>query len=375
MAHTSARYIHFDKGLMMDFEHLIQPLESASGPCGDDLIFSAEFDEIQQARRFDDPSLAQGEWVTEVKEADWDKVVSICETVLARRTKDLRVAAWLTEAKGKLGGLAGLADGYTLLARLCENFWDDIHPRLEDGELEQRIGVLDWLVNQTSRLVRETPLTLSPKGKFSSIDQESARATAKNIERNPGLAEELARSAALALDTFEAALKDTPATHFIAGMRDAERLKQAIKALQAVLDPRMGGDAPAFGPALDTLDDVFRFFRRQAGDPLPAGSTDNSPANASIADSGERREPSLNLPERSGPIASREQAIRQLQEIAAFFRRTEPHSPVAYLADKAARWGSMSLHEWLRTVVKDDSALARMEEMLGVDAVIHGSGS
>lgn len=358
----------------MDFEHLIRPLESASGPCGEDLIFSADFDEIQQARRFDDPSLAQGEWVTEVKEADWDKVVRVCETVLAKRAKDLRVAAWLTEAQGKLGGLAGLADGYALLARLCENFWDDIHPRLEDGELEQRIGVLDWLVNQTSRLVRETPLTLSPKGRFSSIDQESARATAKNIERNPGLAEELARSAPVALDTFEAALKDTPAPHFIAGMRDAERLKEAIKALQAVLDPRMGGDAPAFGPALDTLDDVFRFFRRQAGDLTPADCAGNPLANA-MAEPGERREPSIVWPESSGPIASREQAIRQLQEIAAFFRRTEPHSPVAYLADKAARWGSMSLHEWLRTVVKDDSALARMEEMLGVDAMIPGGGN
>lgn len=116
----------------MDFEHLIRPLESASGPSGEDLVFSADFDEIQQARRFDDPSLAQGEWVTEVKEADWEQVVRVWETVLAKRAKDLRVAAWLTEAKGKLGGLASLA-------------------------------------------------------------------------------EELARSAALALDTFEAALKDTPA--------------------------------------------------------------------------------------------------------------------------------------------------------------------
>ncbi|HJV92237.1 MAG TPA: type VI secretion system ImpA family N-terminal domain-containing protein, partial [Azonexus sp.] len=81
MAHNLCKTLHFDKGLMMDFEHLIRSLESASGPCGEDLIFSAEFDEIQQARRFDDPSLAQGEWVTEVKEADWDQVVRVCETV------------------------------------------------------------------------------------------------------------------------------------------------------------------------------------------------------------------------------------------------------------------------------------------------------
>lgn len=362
----------------MDSEHLLRPLESAPGPCGEDLIFSAEFDQIQEARRFDDPSLAQGEWVTEVKEADWNKVVHICEHLLANRSKDLRIAAWLTEANGKLRGLAGLADGYALLGQLCGNFWGDVHPRFENGDLEQRIGVLDWLVNQTSRLVRETPLTRSPRGSFSSIDREAARATARNIERNPGLAEELAGSATITMDAFEAALKDTPARYFIDALRDAECLKSAIDALQAVLEPKMGGDAPAFGPIIDTLDDLSRFFRRQAGDSAPpekpadGQSHDHPPSGASPAAT---ETMAIVFPEVSGPIRSRDQAISQLQEIAAFFRRTEPHSPVAYLADKAARWGSMPLHEWLRNVVKDDAALARMEELLGVEALIPGGGN
>lgn len=361
----------------MTSEQLVAPLNSSSGPCGEDMVFSAEFDAIQEARRFEDPSLAQGEWITEVKEADWENVIRICENVLAKQSKDLRVAAWLTEAKGKIAGLGGLADGYSLLEHLCSTFWDQIHPQLEDGDFEQRVGVLDWLVNQTSRLVRETPLTHSPKGKFSSIDQESARVTAKNIERNPGQAEELGRHAHVTLESFEAALKDTAKKYFVDGLRDAEQLKQAMQALQAVLDEKMGEHAPAFGPSFDALDDVFRFYRRFAGD---AGDTSGAAPN-------DTSDPALSpaTPDGtsgsggasesiSGPIRSREQAIRQLQEIAAFFRRTEPHSPVAYLADKAARWGTMSLHEWLRTVVKDDGALSKMEELLGVEAPTPGQG-
>ena len=54
--------------------------------------------------------------------------------------------------------------------------------------------------------------------------------------------------------------------------------------------------------------------------------------------------------------------------VAEFFRRTEPHSPVAYLADKAAMWGEQPLHVWLRGVVKDDAVCAQLEEMLGVTA-------
>lgn len=358
----------------MDFGYLSQALTSDHGRCGNDLVFSTEFDEIQEARRFDDPSLSQGEWVTDVKEADWSSVIRICEDVLANKSKDLRVAAWLTEASCKLEGLVGLANGYTLLGRLCETFWDDIHPQPEDGDIEQRVGVLDWLVNQTPRLIRETPLTHSAKGSFSTIDHESARATAKNIERNPGMAEELTRTAHVRLETFEAALKDTPKRYFADGMRDAEYLKGSVKSLQTVLDAKMGEYSPAFSQTFEALDNVYRFFQRQAGD---AGAKlsetqDRSIQNMENKTPGtiERVEPSIGGESgeiASGPIRSREQAIRQLQEIGAFFRRTEPHSPVAYLAEKAAKWGTMPLHEWLRTVVKDDSALLRMEELLGVD--------
>ena len=70
------------------------------------------------------------------------------------------------------------------------------------------------------------------------------------------------------------------------------------------------------------------------------------------------------MPATAGPLASRRQALAQLRQVAEFFRRTEPHSPVAYLADKAARWGEMPLHVWLKRVIKDDATLAQMQEML-----------
>ena len=343
----------------MDHASLLHALPLPAQPCGDDLSFSAAFDQIQEARRFDDPTLAQGEWVTEVKEADWKAVIKLCEALLASRTKDLRLAGWLTEALGRTRGLAGLAEGHALTAALCEAFWTDIHPQAEDGELEQRIGTLDWLLAQTARLLREVPLTASPKGRYSLVDLEAARANA----RTPGADDASAR---LTLDGFDAALHDTPAQHFIDGLRDAERLKTALGTLQATLDTYLGNAAPAFGPALDVLDDVTRSHRRHAPTAdAPAAETASlpvpTPADATP------REASAATAAAGGPPRSRDEAIRQLEEIAAFFRRTEPHSPVAYLAEKAVRWGSMSLHEWLRSVVKDDSALLRVEELLGVE--------
>jgi type VI secretion system protein ImpA len=69
---------------------------------------------------------------------------------------------------------------------------------------------------------------------------------------------------------------------------------------------------------------------------------------------------------RSGPIKTRAQALEQLRQVATFFRNTEPHSPVAYLADKAAQWGDMPLHVWLRSVMKDQGGLSHIEELLGL---------
>jgi type VI secretion system protein ImpA len=68
-----------------------------------------------------------------------------------------------------------------------------------------------------------------------------------------------------------------------------------------------------------------------------------------------------------GPLRSRAQALQQLRDVAAFFRRTEPHSPVAYLAEKAVKWGDMPLHEWLRKVVKDQGSMSYLHELLGVE--------
>jgi type VI secretion system protein ImpA len=69
-----------------------------------------------------------------------------------------------------------------------------------------------------------------------------------------------------------------------------------------------------------------------------------------------------------GTVASRQQAIDQLHNVAEYFRRSEPHSPVAYLADKAAAWAAMPLHQWLRAVVKDPGQMAQLDELLGTVA-------
>ena len=358
----------------MELEILLRPLAGQSR-CGQDMMFSPEFDSVQEARRFDDPSLNQGEWVTVRKEADWPAVVSSCTQLLAARTKDLRVAVWLVEGLAKTRGVAGLADGYSLLAHLCELYWSDIHPLPDDGDQALRVGSLAWLLAQSVRMVAELPLTASGPEACTGIDLERVRAVSREIERNPAQAEAILRDAPLSPAAFDAARSETPAAFYRSSREHAVRALDALDALQRVIDGHLGAEGPSFEPAreaLQTLIATLRRFALEAGDGEaaetgPAEAGGNGAANGA-AEGVAPMTPLTPATSVAGgsSICNRTQALAQLREVASFFRHTEPHSPVAYLADKAAHWGEMSLLEWLRAVVSDDGTLCRVEELLGV---------
>jgi len=67
----------------------------------------------------------------------------------------------------------------------------------------------------------------------------------------------------------------------------------------------------------------------------------------------------------SGPIQSRRDALKRLAEIAEFFQKTEPHSPISYIVTRAVKWGNMPLDVWLQDVIKDENVLFNLRQMLG----------
>lgn len=368
----------------IDLAPLIAPLDGPS-PCGEDLLFSNDFDAIQQARRFDDPSLDQGEWVTEIKEADWGFVIERCSQLLKTQTKDLRLAAWLTEALAMKQGVEGLSQGYTLLAALAERYWDTVHPLPEGDDTEYRLGNVSWLVGRTSQLLREIPLTQSSSGEFGGLDWEVASNVAQAVRRDPEHADELARGKP-SLEQIEAAKRATPPAFYKTLLTELKAFQAAMLALEETLDARAGTSAPSFRQTKDAYEYVFDLAERFARDVgAKIDSTPAQPQAQSQAGGGstERAEPSFKTPpslETSmptqtaatgvvhaiGAIQTRAEAVAQLRAIARFLRATEPHSPAAYLADKAAQWADMPLHEWLASVVKDDGSLAHIRELLGV---------
>jgi hypothetical protein len=113
---------------VIDFERILQPI-SEDNPSGESLQYSGLYDEIREARRAD-KDLPQGQWQTELKVADYRQVISLAVPALETQTKDLQIAAWLSESLIKEYEFAGLRDSLKLLNGLQENFWDTIYRKL-----------------------------------------------------------------------------------------------------------------------------------------------------------------------------------------------------------------------------------------------------
>lgn len=342
-------------------KNILEPV-SVDRPCGEDLSFSAEFDRILEARREDDPTVDYGEWQTTLKQADWKAVLESSRELLENRSKDLRLAAWLTEGLAKTAGLAGLADGIETVAQLIDRFGNDIHPQAEQGDQEHRIGTLTWFVMRMSQLARQIPLTLATCGQFSLNDYESARNLQAQLQRNAEQTADIEDK--LILDKFSAAVSRTDKTLYGQWIADAERCVRMQAELARACDVLFGDEGPSFAPLTGALDAVLQRLRVIANDlgPLAADTPVATAPDPAGEPAAQKATPSI-----IGAVTTRAQALEALRQVAKYFRDNEPHSPVAYLADKAARWGAMPLHSWLRSVVKDNGTLSHIEELLGMD--------
>src|ERR1700720_2857497 len=141
---------------ILDYDMLLAPIEGPD-PAGESLPFQVR-KKLDDARKeinpnqfaADDPRRPE-----QPQPADWPGIEQLAQETLAQTSKDLMVAARLTEAlvkhhdrevAGRLyTGFGGLRDGLRLLRRLAQECWDRVHPAIQDGDLEARAGAFNWL--------------------------------------------------------------------------------------------------------------------------------------------------------------------------------------------------------------------------------------
>lgn len=345
----------------VDLETLLQPI-SPERPAGEWLRYEGAYDQIQEARRQDDASLPQGIWETTQKRANWQLVARLCQDALRTRSKDLQIAAWLLEAWLQLYGYRGLTEGLHLAHGLCQRFWDDMFPALDPEDPSFRTGPIEWVDQKIPLQLRLVALTRPPDGEaarpYSYGDWELVlhRSRRDRSEEEPGGVTEAA---------FLASASMTPRAVFETAAAELGEAQQAVEMVEALLDERLGRQASALLHLRDSIAAIQRLIeqligpRRGAAPAAPAGDEAAQEDDLMAAqDAGEGGG--------GGPIRSRAEAYRRLQEAADYLLRTEPHSPTPYLIRRAVSWGNKSLAELLAEIVEGDASVQALYRLLAM---------
>ena len=372
--------------MSLELDFLLQPI-SADTPCGIDCSFSNEFHAIKQAKTHDDPSLEQGDWISEPKQADWAFIHTKSIELLTNKTKDLRILSWLLESWTHLHGFEGISKALELLQRSLADYWIQLHPQIEEDDLDQRIGLLQGYIHLLPNLLKSIPI-VSTQHAFTLAHYESMLHQ-QNLKLKSGAesAESYATSSAYDLEQFELALFNTSKSiQYQNYQKFCDALNQ-WQVLKNILDRLMGLDAPSFASIDSQLEMIHLSLKKIYKADAFLNSTTNS-QTASISNKSQPHEllippPLLQpinhqqsfQPQPQSHLENREQAMRLMQEVSDYFQVNEPHSPVSYMLQKTIKWSQMPLHEWLTEVLKNERPIENMQELLGIQTQTHESNN
>lgn len=367
--------------MSVELEPLLKPI-SEQQPCGTDYSFSNEFHAIKKAKTQDDPLLDQGDWVAEPKQADWSFVQAQVIELLTEKTKDIRLYTWLMEAWANLYGFDGLNKSLTLTQQSLEAYWLQLFPEIEEDDLDQRLGLLQGLINLLPTLFKSIPIVnVSP---YYTLSDYESFLHQQNQKRKANIEEEDPKNSINMMEQFDQALFNTSKSIQYQNYQTFLDVLKHWQVLKNTMDQLMGLDAPSFAGIDSQIESIHLnlkkiykadAFLQSSGQSTSTSSTAIS-KDTSTSVSPHHVEQANNMcveqrtttfqPQQNSHLANRDQAMRLLQEISDYFQVNEPHSPVSYMLLKTIKWGQMPLHEWLIQVIKNENPLENVQEMLGV---------
>ncbi|MEP7341346.1 MAG: type VI secretion system ImpA family N-terminal domain-containing protein [Acidobacteriota bacterium] len=331
--------------------------------------------------------------------SDWSAVSSLCTDALTTRSKDLQIAAWLTEARtcnSKGDGFAGLRDGLKLLGGLIGNFWDDLYPESDpedpDGQFTARANALDALVKSLAMAVKKVPLSNGATGLRYSFNQYESSKVFKVIGQSEDHVAQVrerlkqdneiivsqdplrtvpASEPKITDEDWARAHQTTAYEHYWERLELLNECLAELKALDEAMDEKFHHETPGMKELERSLEDVQRLARKLADDKRPAKAS--APEEVAVANNAEQN---AFVPDtaavQAGPVITagtvrdRQEALQRLSEIANYFRRAEPHSPVSFLVERAVKWGNLPFDQLLVELIKDATELGRLRELLGL---------
>lgn len=342
--------------MAIDVESLLTEV-NAEAPCGEDLSYDSSFLALEDMLRTK-PAGSIVEGVDEtVEEPNW-RDVRDRSIELLRRSKDLRVAVYLTLALLQTDGIGGLREGLSLLRGLLERFWDHLHPLLDpedNNDPLERMNILQSLsptgVSEQDPMkfrqrLAEVPLCNSARmGKFSLRDIRVAKGEIALDE------DELAD--ARETGVIDAAFQDTATDELLATAQAIEAAMEHAAALTTAFAERA---AQRQAPDLSDLEGVLGNINKCVQEHLAKRGYGQAAGEGAAADG---KAEAAGAPV-SGEIRSANDALLAMEKVCQYFERHEPSSPVPLLLRRAQKLVSKNFLEVIEDVCPDAANQIRM---------------
>ena len=249
-------------------------------------------------------------------EPDWKKIEDAGKEVLRDHSKEVLAAAWIAYAGLRSGRLGQLAVGLAGCRDLLKAFWDTGFPALP--RVKARRNALEWLGERAAAAITPQDVA-SPQG------QEAAGRCLAVIEEIETIARERFEGEDSGLSAVRRLLKESTSRNAPTGGAAPATPAPAAAggAVMAASAPAEGGNAGAGAPQVIVV--------------------------------------------QAGPPQNRQEAIDRLEQIADFFQRTEPHSPMGFLLARAVSWNSKTFQEVMLELLRNkDDAQRQVFDDLGL---------
>jgi type VI secretion system protein ImpA len=303
----------------------------------------------------------------------WRAVRDLGLKTLVDTAKDLEVAAWVTEAYVRSHGLSGLAAGAKLIHGLAANYWDDVFPLPDDYGVETRVAPITGLNGRDGNGSLMQPLfkvSLFPRPDGSSVAfyqyQGSEQLPSLDAERR----QQRVEAGAIPFEDLEKEARAQSSRAMVRLRADAQEALAAWQAMSDLLDEKASEDQPSTTHVRDVVRQMLTIANRyappdQSGAAAPGEEGAGGDGGLAVTGGdGGMSVSGMAVP--AGAIANREAALRALESIAAYFRQTEPHSPLAYTLAEAVRRGRMSWPDLLEEIVGDRDSRNAILTTLGI---------
>jgi type VI secretion system protein ImpA len=318
-------------------------------PCGLNLEYDFQFVALVDAAR-GKPEQQIGSTIIPAEQPDWGRVRQQAEALLAR-SKDLRIAVLLTRALTRIDNLTGLRTGLRLLHELLERYWEGVHPVPDPDDPDDiitRLNTLAPLVDADVVLtdVRGALVVVSgPHGRVSVRDVlvSAGRLSPAEGETVPGQAQIESAIASAAVENPDG----------INAVRDCFDTANAIHTLLA---DRVGSErATDLRPLSAMLKLVMQVCSAAVGHAPVAnvregGDMDRDASPDSIAPAAVPTGAQTGIPNN---LRSREDAMRALDAVCAFYEYAEPGNPAPLLIRRAQRLMNKSFVEIMQDLAPD----------------------